>query len=91
LIKNNKLETGPPRNDHRIVTFHDSCNPARGMGLLEEPRYVLKNVCNNFHDMPENTIREKTFCCGSGTGFNTGEIMDLRMRGGFPGQTRSGM
>ena len=34
--------------------------------------------------MPENTIREQTFCCGSGTGLNTGEIMDLRMRGGLP-------
>jgi Fe-S oxidoreductase len=84
LIKHNKLKLDPRRNDHRIVTFHDSCNPARGMGLLEEPRYVLKSVCNNFHDMPENTIRENTFCCGSGTGLNTGEIMDLRMRGGLP-------
>ena len=34
--------------------------------------------------MPENTIREKTFCCGSGTGLNTGEIMELRMRSGLP-------
>jgi len=34
--------------------------------------------------MPENTIREQTFCCGSGTGLNTDEIMELRMRSGFP-------
>jgi Fe-S oxidoreductase len=34
--------------------------------------------------MPENAIREQTFCCGSGTGLNTGEIMELRMRGGLP-------
>jgi Fe-S oxidoreductase len=34
--------------------------------------------------MPENTIREKTFCCGSGSGLNAGEDMELRMRGGFP-------
>ena len=40
------------------VTFHDSCNPARGMGMFEEPRYVIKNVCKNFYDMPANTIRE---------------------------------
>jgi Fe-S oxidoreductase len=84
LIYHNKLKIDKSRNDHRIVTFHDSCNPARGMGLLEEPRYVLKNVCNNFYEMPENTIREQTFCCGSGTGLNTGEIMELRMRGGLP-------
>ena len=31
LIKNNKLNLDPTRNDHLKVTFHDSCNPARGM------------------------------------------------------------
>ena len=67
-----------------FTTFHDSCNPARGMGLLEEPRYVLKAVCNNFVEMPENTIREQTFCCGAGSGLNTEEIMELRMRSGMP-------
>jgi Fe-S oxidoreductase len=84
LIKNNKLKLDPSRNDHRTVTFHDSCNPARAMGLFEEPRYVINNVCNNFYEMPENTIREETFCCGSGTGLNTDEYMEMRMRGGFP-------
>jgi len=84
LIKNNKLKLDPSRNDMYKVTFHDSCNPARAMGMLDEPRYVLKNVCNHFYDMPENTIREQTFCCGSGSGLNTEEIMDLRMRGGLP-------
>ncbi len=84
LIKHGKLKLDPKRNDHRKVTFHDSCNTSRGMGLLEEPRYILNNVVNNFHEMPENTIREQTFCCGSGTGLNTDELMDVRMRGGLP-------
>ena len=84
LIKNNKLKLDPSRNDNLKVTFHDSCNPARGMGLLEEPRYVIKNVCNNFYEMPPGTIREQTFCCGSGAGLNAGENMELRMRGGLP-------
>jgi Fe-S oxidoreductase len=83
LIKNNKLKLDPSRNDHITATFHDSCNPARGMGLYEEPRYVLSKVVNKFHEMPESTIREKTFCCGSGSGLNTSEFMDIRMRGGF--------
>ena len=84
LIKNNKLKLDPTRNDHLKVTWHDSCNVARGMGMLEEPRYVLKSVVNNFYEMPEDTIREKTFCCGSGTGLNASENMDLRMKAGFP-------
>ena len=84
LIKNGKLKLDKSRNDHLKVTFHDSCNTSRGMGLLEEPRYVINNVCNHFYEMPENTIKEKTFCCGSGTGLNASENMELRMRGGFP-------
>jgi len=84
LIKHDKLELDISRNDHLKITYHDSCNTSRGMGLLDEPRYVIKNVCNNFYEMPANTIREQTFCCGSGSGLNAGENMELRMQGGLP-------
>lgn len=84
LIKNNCLNLDPSRNDNRIITFHDSCNPARALGILEEPRYVIRNVANNFHEMPEQTIRERTFCCGSGAGLNNEEFMEMRLRGGLP-------
>lgn len=84
LIKHGKLKFDPTRNDHLKVTFHDSCNTARGMGILDEPRYIINSVCNNFYEMSENTIRERTFCCGSGSGLNASENMELRMRGGFP-------
>lgn len=84
LIHHNKLKLDPKRNDHLRTTFHDSCNVARGMGMFEEPRYILNKVCNSFHEMPENTIREQTFCCGSGSGINAEENMAMRMKGGFP-------
>ena len=84
LIKNNKIKLDPSRNDHWRVTYHDSCNPARAMGLLDEPRYILNNVCNNFFEMPDGTIREYTFCCGSGAGLGNDENMEMRLRGGLP-------
>lgn len=84
LIRHNQLQLDPSRNDRLKVTFHDSCNPSRAMGLFEEPRYVIKKVCNHFYEMPENTIREQTFCCGGGAGLGTDENMEMRMRGGFP-------
>ncbi len=84
LIRQNKIKLDPSRNDHWHATFHDSCNPARAMGLFEEPRYILKNVMNNFTEMPDNTIREQTFCCGSGSGLGTEENFEMRMRGGLP-------
>ena len=84
LIRNNKLKLAPRRNDHLRVTFHDSCNPSRAMGLFEEPRYVIREACNHFYEMPEETIREKTFCCGGGAGLGTDENLEMRLRGGLP-------
>lgn len=84
LIKHGKLNLDKSRNAHVKATYHDSCNPARAMGLLDEPRYVLDAILDDWVEMPDNTIREKTFCCGSGTALNTDEIMELRMRSGLP-------
>lgn len=84
LIHHGKLKLDRQRNNKWNVTFHDSCNPARAMGLFEEPRYIINNVCNNFYEMPESTIRERTFCCGSGAGLGPDENMEMRLRGGYP-------
>ncbi len=84
LIKHGAIKLDPSRNGDLIVTHHDSCNPSRAMGLFEEPRYILRHVCEKFYDMPDQTIREQTFCCGSGSGLNNDEFMEMRMRGGLP-------
>jgi len=84
LIHEGKIKLEPSRNDNWRVTYHDSCNTSRGMGLIEEPRYILRAVSNNFYEMPENTIKAQTFCCGSGSGLGTDENFEMRMRGGFP-------
>lgn len=84
LLRHGKLKLDPSRNDRWRVTYHDSCNLARSMGLFEEPRYILRSCCNHFYEMPENTIREKTFCCGSGSGLGTEENLEMRLRGGLP-------
>jgi len=84
LIQNNVLKLDPSRNETSRVTYHDSCNPSRAMGLLEEPRIIIRQSCEHFHEMPENTIREQTFCCGSGSGLGTDENLEMRLRGGLP-------
>jgi Fe-S oxidoreductase len=83
LVKNNALKLDRSRNDLWRVTFHDSCNTSRGMGLIEEPRYILNQVCNHFFEMPPNTIKDRTFCCGSGSGLGADENIDTRLRGGL--------
>ena len=71
-------------NDEYLVTYHDPCNSARAGYLIEEPREILRAVCNRFIEMPANTIRERTFCCGAGNGLLTDELMPIRMAGGKP-------
>ncbi len=71
-------------NDEYLVTYHDPCNPARAGQLIEEPREILRACVNRFVEMPANTIREKTFCCGAGGGMLTDELMPVRMAGGKP-------
>jgi Fe-S oxidoreductase len=89
LIKHGKLKFDTSRNEHIKLTFHDSCNTARGMGIFEEPRYIINSVLpeGHFFEMPPNTIREKTFCCGSSAALNADEYMETRMKGGFPRAT----
>jgi len=84
LIKNGKIKLDKSRNAGVVPTWHDSCNTARGMGFFDEPRYVLGNVVDKFYDMPEQTIREQTFCCGGGAGLNNSEFLEMRLRGGLP-------
>ncbi|MCK4711094.1 MAG: (Fe-S)-binding protein, partial [Gammaproteobacteria bacterium] len=73
-----ELEKGTLRidktvNDDKTLTFHDSCNVARGSrmgdypgGQFDYPRKVIKAVCNNYVDMDPKTTHEATFCCGGG-------------------------
>ena len=91
LIQQDKLLFDKSKNDHRVVTFHDSCNVARGsnMGDIENgqfilPREVIKAACNNFADMPKGTIKASTFCCGGGGGLLTDDLIELRIKGAKP-------
>jgi Fe-S oxidoreductase len=83
LVHHGALCLDRARNARLRVTLHDSCNPARAMGLLEEPREVIRAACEQFHEMPEDTIRERTLCCGSGAGLGGDENMEMRLRGGM--------
>lgn len=91
LIQKGALSFDKSKNDHIRLTYHDSCNVARATrmgnepgGQFEVPRNILRSVCNHFFDMPADTIRDQTFCCGGGGGLLTDELMDLRKKGASP-------
>jgi Fe-S oxidoreductase len=73
------------------LTFHDSCNVARASrmgdtpgGQFEIPRNIIRACCNHFVDMPADTIRESTYCCGGGGGLLTDDLMEVRVKGASP-------
>jgi len=90
-IQQGKLKLDKSQNDDMVLTYHDSCNVARASrmgprpsGQFDIPRAVIKAVCNNFYDMDEETIRERTFCCGGGGGLLTDDLMEIRVKGAKP-------
>ena len=91
LIEKRAITLDPEANDNLVVTFHDSCNVARGSrmgemagGQFEIPRSIIRAAANHFVDMSDATSREKTFCCGGGGGLLTDDLMDLRVKGALP-------
>ncbi len=91
LIKRGALNLDPEANDHRVVTFHDSCNVARGSrmgdipgGQFIIPREIIKSVANHYVDMPFETIHGTTFCCGGGGGVLTDDLLEIRVKGALP-------
>ena len=51
------------------IAYHDPCQLGRYMGILEQPRQVLKSVENVELVEPEWTAGEWSTCCGGGGGF----------------------
>lgn len=81
-IRDGKIKVDPTAIPEG-VTYHDSCNLARNGGLIEEPRFVLKNVVKDFREMTPN--RDEAICCGGGGGLVAlAEYADRRIAAGKP-------
>ena len=91
LIRRGALTLDPAANDHRRVTYHDSCNIARASrlgdipgGQFIVPRRVLRAACNHYVEMARGTTREATLCCGAGGGLLADDLIELRVKGAAP-------
>ncbi len=91
LIRGGALALDREANDARRLTFHDSCNVARGSamggapgGQLALPRELITATCNHYFEMPAGTTGAETFCCGGGGGLLSDELMALRVQGARP-------
>jgi len=91
LMQEGRLRFDKSKNDHMVLTYHDSCNVARASrmgpepgGQFKIPRAIIRATCSNFYDMPPDTIHDATFCCGGGGGLLTDDLIELRVKGAQP-------
>lgn len=60
------------------LTYHDPCQIARNGGVIEEPRYVIRHLTDDFVELRPN--REDNWCCGGGGGLVAMGEKDFRMK-----------
>ncbi|MHB1380698.1 MAG: sulfate reduction electron transfer complex DsrMKJOP subunit DsrK [Thermoleophilia bacterium] len=91
LVERGAIKLDKAANDEFTVTFHDSCNVARGSAMGDRPggqftipRALIKASCNRFVEMEKGTTRDETFCCGGGGGLLSDEILQIRIQGAMP-------
>lgn len=62
------------------VTYHDPCQIARNAGVIDEPRYILKHLTDDYRELSDDP--RYNWCCGGGGGLVAlGEDnLDFRMK-----------
>ena len=62
------------------ITYHDPCQIARNGGVIDEPRYILQHLTDDFREMSPDP--RYNWCCGGGGGLVAlGEdTLDFRMK-----------
>ena len=91
LIERKAVRFDKSVHSDKVITFHDSCNVARGSKMGDHPRDIyripralLRASCDRFVDMAPETVCEYTLCCGGGGGLLTDELMEVRISGASP-------
>ncbi len=78
-LREGRIKLDPGRFQGRI-TYHDPCQLARNGGVIEDPRYILRQLSRDFLDMAYEP--KYNWCCGGGGGLVAlgEETLDFRMQ-----------
>jgi Fe-S oxidoreductase len=65
---------------NRPITYHDPCQMARNGGVIDEPRYILQHLTDDFREMSPDP--KYNWCCGGGGGLVAlgEETLEFRMK-----------
>jgi len=78
-IRENRITLDKSKFD-QAITYHDPCQIARNGGVIDDPRFILSHLTNDFREMsPEPKYN---WCCGGGGGLVAlgDETLDFRMK-----------
>jgi heterodisulfide reductase subunit D len=67
LINDRRLKFASKGKKLTKVTYHDPCHLGLHMGVYDPPREVLKSI-PGIELIEMERIRDRTYCCGSGSG-----------------------
>ena len=91
LLASGVIRLDADRNRGKVVTYHDSCNVARGAGMgnikggqFTIPRELLVASVPQVIEMSRDTTHQRTYCCGGGGGLLTDDLMNVRIKGALP-------
>ncbi len=78
-LREGRIKLDKSRNPEP-VTYHDPCQIARNAGIIDEPRYILKHLVQDYRELAPEPIYN--WCCGGGGGLVAlGEdTLDFRMK-----------
>jgi Fe-S oxidoreductase len=79
-LKEGRIKLDKSKFKKKPITYHDPCQIARNGGVIDEARYVLQHLTDDFREMSPDP--RYNWCCGGGGGLVAlGEdTLDFRMK-----------
>jgi Fe-S oxidoreductase len=79
-LKEGRIKLDKSKLKGKPITYHDPCQIARNGGIIDEARYVLQHLTDDFREMSPDP--RYNWCCGGGGGLVAlgEENLDFRMK-----------
>jgi Fe-S oxidoreductase len=79
-LKEGRIKLDKSKFKNKSITYHDPCQIARNGGVIDEARYVLQHLTDDFREMSPDP--RYNWCCGGGGGLVAlgEETLDFRMK-----------
>ena len=79
-LREGRIKVDKSKLNGSVITYHDPCQIARNGGVIDEPRYILQHLTDNYRESSKDAAYN--WCCGGGGGLVAlgEETLDFRMK-----------